>query len=329
MKKNFFFGSKEVFLVAEIGNNHEGSFKNAIKLIDKAAEAKVDAVKFQTYKTDLFLSNDISEERQRQLKNFELSYKDFEKIANYAKKKGLIFFSTPLDLESANFLNKLQPLFKIASSDNNFIQLIDRIVSFQKPLIISTGIIRYKDVMRLYNYIVGKKFSSKLAFLHCVSAYPAKMTDLNLGSIQFLKSKFKDCYIGYSDHSIGIDACIYASLLGANIIEKHFTLDHKFSKFKDHSISANPQELKEMVKKIRKVKKIIGQNLKIISKEEKKNIVAMRRSMTFSRDLDKGHTINEEDIIMCRPGTGQDYTKIKKFLSKKLKNPVKKGDLIK
>ena len=159
MKKNFFFGSKEVFLVAEIGNNHEGSFKNAIKLIDKAAEAKVDAVKFQTYKTDLFLSNDISEERQRQLKNFELSYKDFEKIANYAKKKGLIFFSTPLDLESANFLNKLQPLFKIASSDNNFIQLIDRIVSFQKPLIISTGIIRYKDVMRLYNYIVGKKFS--------------------------------------------------------------------------------------------------------------------------------------------------------------------------
>ena len=328
MKKNFFLGSKEIFLVAEIGNNHEGSFKNAIKLIDKAAEAKVDAVKFQTYKTDLFLSNEISEERKKQLKTFELDYKDFAKIANYAKKKGLIFFSTPLDLESANFLNKFQPLFKIASSDNNFIQLIDRLISFQKPLIISTGIIDYKEVNRLYDYILSKKFSAKLAFLHCVSSYPAEMTDLNLGSIQFLQSKFKNCYIGYSDHSIGIDACVYASLLGARIIEKHFTLDHKFSKFKDHALSANPQELKEMVEKIRNIKKIIGFSSKKISKKEKKNIVTMRRSMSFSRDLDKGHQIKMEDIIMCRPGTGQNFTKINKFLSKKLKHPVKKGDLL-
>jgi len=329
MKKRIFFGSDDIFLVAEIGNNHEGSFKNAIKLIDKAAEAKVDAVKFQTYKTDFFLSNDISEDRKSQLKFFELNYKDFARIANYAKKKGLIFFSTPLDLESANFLNKLQPLFKIASSDNNFMQLIDKTISFQKPLIISTGIINYKEINKLYNYIISKKFSSKLAFLHCVSAYPTEMTDLNLGSIQFLQSKFKDCFIGYSDHSIGIDACVYASLLGAKIIEKHFTLDHKFSKFKDHALSANPQELKEMVKKIRNVKKIIGFSSKKIGKQEKKNIVTMRRSMSFNRDLDKGHQIKQEDIIMCRPGTGHNYTKIKKFLKKKLKYAVKKGDLLK
>lgn len=329
MKKRNFFGSDDIFLVAEIGNNHEGSFKNAIKLIDKAAEAKVDAVKFQTYKTDLFLSNDISEDRINQLKNFELDYNDFARIANYAKKKGLTFFSTPLDLESANFLNKLQPLFKIASSDNNFMQLIDKVINFQKPLIISTGIIDYKEVNKLYNYIINKKFNSKLAFLHCVSAYPTEMTDLNLGSIQFLQSKFKDCFVGYSDHSIGIDACVYASLLGAKIIEKHFTLDHKFSKFKDHALSANPQELKEMVKKIRNVKRIIGFSSKKISKQEKKNIVLMRRSMSFNKDLNKGHQIKQRDIIMSRPGTGQNYTKLKKFLGKRLKYPVKKGDLLK
>ena len=208
-------------------------------------------------------------------------------------------------------------------------QLIDKVINFQKPLIISTGIIDYKEVNKLYNYIINKKFNSKLAFLHCVSAYPTEMTDLNLGSIQFLQSKFKDCFVGYSDHSIGIDACVYASLLGAKIIEKHFTLDHKFSKFKDHALSANPQELKEKVKKIRNVKRIIGFSSKKISKQEKKNIVLMRRSMSFNKDLNKGHQIKQRDIIMSRPGTGQNYTKLKKFLGKRLKYPVKKGDLLK
>ena len=329
MKNRNFFGSNDVFLIAEIGNNHEGSLKNALKLVDKAAEAGVDAVKFQTYQTNLFLSNDVSKDRIKQLNRFQLNYQDFSKIAKYAKKKELTFFSTPLDLKSADFLNKIQPLFKIASSDNNYKQLIDRVISFQKPTIISTGIINYKEINKLSNYIKAKKFRSKLAFLHCVSSYPTEIKDLNLGSILFLKDKFKNCFIGYSDHSIGIDACIYASVLGAKIIEKHFTLNHNFSKFKDHTLSANPKELKEMVKKIRNVKTIIGLNAKKINEQEKKNILAMRRSISIDKDLDKGQLIKKKDLVMRRPGSGYDYIKIKKFLGKKLKYTVKRGDVLK
>ena len=329
MKSNKFFGKNNIFIVAEIGNNHEGNFKNAKKLIDKASEAKVDAVKFQSYLIDGYLSTSIDEKRLKILKKFQLSAIEFKKLSIYAKKKGLIFFSTPLDLKSCDYLNKIQPIFKIASGDNNYETLIKKIIKFKKPTIISTGMLNYLEVVNMYKFIKKLKIKSKLGILHCVSNYPAKVEELNLSSIRFLKKKFPDCYIGYSDHSIGIEACEVAASMGAKIIEKHFTLSHNFSKFRDHKLSANPSEMKLLVKKIRNIEIMSGNYNKNITRSEKKNKRSIRRSIAANRKLKIGHTIKESDLIMLRPGIGYDFSDRHIIIRKKIKKVIKKNEIIK
>ena len=149
MKFSKFFGTNKTFIIAEIGNNHEGSYQTAKKLIDKAAETKVDAVKFQTFVTEKFISTSVDFKRKKKLSKFQLEKKHFIQLSKYAKKKGLIFFSTPLDIESSKFLNKIQPIFKIASGDNNYLSLIKQVLKFNKPTIISTGMMNYEEIKNL------------------------------------------------------------------------------------------------------------------------------------------------------------------------------------
>jgi len=326
---NKFFGKNKIFVVAEIGNNHEGNYKNAIKLIDKASEAKVDAVKFQSFLTEGYLSSSIDKKRTKLLKKFQLSFNEFKKLSIYAKKKGLIFFSTPLDLKSCDYLNKIQPIFKIASGDNNYEALIKKIIKFKKPTIISTGMMDYNDVLKLYRFVKKLRINSKLGILHCVSNYPALPEELNLNSIMFLKKKFPNCYVGYSDHSIGIEACMVAASMGAKIIEKHFTLSHNFSKFRDHKLSANPSEMSLLVKKIREIEIMRGKFYKIITKNEKKNKVNIRRSIAANKTLEIGHRIKESDLIMLRPGTGYEYKDRKFIIEKKVVKVIKKSEILK
>jgi sialic acid synthase SpsE len=326
---NKFFGKNKIFVVAEIGNNHEGNYKNAIKLIDKASEAKVDAVKFQSFLTEGYLSSSIDKKRTKLLKKFQLSFNEFKKLSIYAKKKGLIFFSTPLDLKSCDYLNKIQPIFKIASGDNNYEALIKKIIKFKKPTIISTGMMDYNDVLKLYRFVKKLRINSKLGILHCVSNYPALPEELNLNSIMFLKKKFPNCYVGYSDHSIGIEACVVAASMGAKIIEKHFTLSHNFSKFRDHKLSANPSEMSLLVKKIREIEIMRGKFYKIITKNEKKNKVNIRRSIAANKTLEIGHRIKESDLIMLRPGTGYEYKDRKFIIEKKVVKVIKKSEILK
>lgn len=328
MKSNNFYGSSEIFIVAEIGNNHEGSFKNAIKLIDKAAEAKVDAVKFQTFKTENFISSSVDEKRKKKLNKFQLTIKEFTKLSNYAKKKKLVFFSTPLDIESCKDLNKIQPIFKISSGDNNYTSLINNVLKFNKPTIISTGMMNLSDLKKLDNSIKNKKFKSKLSFLHCVSNYPATFQELNLNSISFLHNKFPNRYLGYSDHSLGIEACIHAAALGARIIEKHFTLSHNFSNFRDHQLSADPVEMKEMVKKIRNISIMKGNFNKKLTKTELQNQKSLRRSLAANKKLNPGHIIKDSDLIMLRPASGLRDQDRKLVIGKKVNQTIDKNEIL-
>ena len=259
----------KVFIVAEIGNNHEGSFANAKKLIYAAKKTGVDAVKFQTFKTENYV-NRKEKKRFKKLKKFELTGNEFFKLYEIAKKNKLKFISTPFDIESANFLGSFVDFFKISSGDNNFYQLIETVLSYKKPTIISTGLLNYKEIKNLVKFVKEQKFPlKKLTLLHCVSAYPASDFEANLKSIEFLKKKLP-VKIGYSDHTLGTLASVIATSYGAKVIEKHFTLDKKFSNFRDHEISADKNEMKKLVVDVNRAYSMLGKFNKEISKSEKK-----------------------------------------------------------
>jgi len=306
---------KKCFIIAEIGNNHEGSFNIACKLIKKAKDAGVDAVKFQTYETKNFI-NKFDTDRFDRLKKFELKKEEFYKLSVLTKKYNLKFISTPFDINSAIFLSKIVDLFKISSGDNNYFQLIEKILKFNMNTVISTGLLDYRGIANLYKFIKKKNFDlTKLGLLHCVSSYPTPDNEANLLSINFLRKKFS-ATIGYSDHTIGEKACLVATALGARIIEKHFTLDNNYSGFRDHKISLNPINMRYLVDTIRSIENILGQEKKIIQKSEKKNISSMRRSIYSSRFIPKNSKINLKDILITRPFSSLEPSEIKKVIGK-------------
>ena len=309
---------KKTFIIAEIGNNHEGSFNVACKLIEKAKKAGVDAVKFQTFDTKKYVNqNDV--ERFKRLKKFELTKEEFFKLSLIAKNNNLKFISTPFDINSAIFLNNIVDCFKISSGDNNYYQLIEKVLKFKKNTIISTGLLNFKDMSNLYKFIKKLKFNnSKIAFLHCVSSYPVEDKEANLLSISFLKKKFPFT-IGYSDHTLGINAAIAASVLGAKIIEKHFTLDNNYSKFRDHQLSLNPINMKYLVESIRSIESMMGKEQKVVQPSEKKNLSSMRRSLYLSRDIDKNSKIKVKDINIIRPFASLEPIDLNKIIGKTAK----------
>ncbi len=295
-----------VLIIAEIGNNHEGNYSLAEKMINKAYEAGVDAVKFQTFKTEHYVSKkDIA--RYNMLKSFELSYDEFERLSNYAKELGLIFISTPFDIESVDFLNKIVDAYKISSGDNNFYPLIQKIAENKKPIILSTGfadIAQIKKSVDLIESIWNKDYKyDMLSILHCVSAYPVESKYANLKAIQTIGESFK-YPIGYSDHTIGIEAALASVALGAKIIEKHFTIDKNYSDFRDHQLSADPEEMKSMVEGIRKVEEMFGNGKKILQQPEMDSLQHVRRSIVVNKEIEKNHRISHSDLTWIRLSGG-------------------------
>jgi len=321
MKIENFNLKKKVFIIAEVGNNHEGNFAVAKKLVRLAARAGADAVKFQTFKTENFIRKK-DKKRFKQLKKFELSYKKFESLKNLAHTNKIKFISTPLDLESADFLNKNADLIKIASSDNNFYPLIDKVLKSKKPIIISTGMTNGFQIKSLTNYlskVIGKKATLKrIALLHCVTSYPVEDEFANLKSIEYLIKNSK-LTIGYSDHTIGNEACISAVAMGAKIIEKHFTINKKFSRFRDHALSADYLELKNLVSGIRKVEKQLGKFNKVIQKPEKKLIKIVRRAVYAKKLILSGEKISLENVKFLRPALTSNFNSLKKIIGRKIK----------
>jgi N,N'-diacetyllegionaminate synthase len=316
------------FIIAEVGNNHEGRFEIAKKLILKASQAGVDAIKFQTFNTEDYV-NGKNKKRYNQLKKFQFSREQFYQLSKIAKYKNLKFISTPFDIKSAEFLNTIVDLFKISSGDLTYFDLIKKVISFNKNTIISTGCSTTKEIKNTFEFIKKNKFSmNKLSFLHCVSMYPAPISNVNLSTINYLKRKF-NIKIGYSDHTIGYAIPILSVFYGAKIVEKHFTLDNNFSKFRDHKLSLNPEDMKNMVNILKNLNTIQGKKTKILSKDERVNIFHLRRSFYLRNNIDKGEILKQRDLKFVRPFDGNGITNIDAIINKKTKKKIKKNTLIK
>lgn len=327
MKIAQFDTDKEVFIVAEIGNNHEGDFTLAQDLVGYAAKAGVNAVKFQTIIPEEFItSTDV--ERLKKLRKFQLSYPQFKSLAQLARDLGVIFFSTPFDLKSAKFLNEIQPIFKVSSGDNTFIPLINQIANYNKPTLISTGLADMLQIDKIYETWQKKGRLCDLAFLHCVSCYPTPLNEANLNAILALKARYPELVIGYSDHTLGIEAAKLSVAVGARIIEKHFTLNKNYSDFRDHQLSANPKEMKQLVQMIREVESALGTGIKTAQPCESDLRIAARRSIAASCDIPVGTQLTINNITWLRPGegiaVGDEQLVIGRFVIRELK----KGELI-
>lgn len=324
--------SKKIFIVAEIGNNHEGNFQLAKKLIYEAYRCGVDAVKFQVFKTDLFIHNQ-DKKSYKKFKKFELSQKKFLLLKRYSEKLGLTFFGSAFDNESLDFLIRNTNIIKVASSENVNLEMINKILKNGKKCIISTGFLNTNLIKKLINNL-NKSFSKnflrkKLSLMHCISSYPVNNKDLNLNVIKELKKNF-NLNIGYSDHSLGSDACKIAVSLGAKIIEKHFTLDKNFSNFRDHKLSADPKEMREIVNYIKDIELILGNGKKKITENEQKNFNSCRRSFYLKKSVKKGEKIIMEDLMALRPYV-KNSLKIenkKKLINKKYNKNFKKNSAL-
>ena len=297
---------KDVMVVAEIGNNHEGSYALAEEMIGQAAEAGAHAVKFQTIRPEYLVSFDAAD-RLARLRKFAFTYEQFAALAKLAKESGVIFMSTPFDLESADAIKNLSPAIKIASGDNTFLPLIERVASFGMPIVMSCGLADIEELSRPVELIQNRwravNAPNALVLLHCVASYPAPPREANLSAIRELAKAF-DCTIGYSDHTLGIDAAFLSVGYGARLIEKHFTIDKNYSDFRDHQLSADPADLRELVQKVKLANEMNGQGTKDTQPSEAANAIALRRSIAAGAELPAGTVLRFEHLTWVRPGGG-------------------------
>jgi len=304
-----------VFIIAEAGVNHNGDIKLAKKLIDVAVDAKVDAVKFQTWKTELLVTKDakqaeyqtentkIEESQYDMLKKLELSYDDFKELKNYCDSKNIMFLSTPDEIESANFLVDLQDIFKIGSGELTNYPYLKHIGSLKKKIILSTGMSNMDEIGDALDVLVKSGTPKKdITVLHANTQYPTPMQDVNLNAMLSIKNHFK-VDVGYSDHTLGIEVDIAAVAMGATVIEKHYTLDKKMDG-PDHKASLDPFELTAMVSAIHNIELALGSGIKEPSQSETPNIEIVRKSIVASCIIKKGELLTENNLTIKRPGIG-------------------------
>lgn len=305
-------------IIAEAGVNHNGSINIARELVDKAVEAGVDIIKFQTFKSEKLVSKSARQaEYQKKnigtksddsqlsmLKKLELSEQDHIELMAYCKQKGIKFFSTAFDMDSIEYLHSLNlGLWKIPSGEVTNYPFLKRIASYNEKTILSTGMCDLQDVRAAVDALYNNGLSKEnLTLLHCNTEYPTPFDDLNLKAMNELREEF-GVEVGYSDHSKGIEVPIAAVALGASVIEKHFTLDRNMEG-PDHKASLEPNELKAMVKAIRHVEQAIGDGHKKVSESERKNIAIARKSIVAACPIKKGERLTEQNLTVKRPGTG-------------------------
>lgn len=303
-----------VYIIAEAGVNHNGRLDLALKLCDAAKEAGVDAVKFQTWKTEKIVTKSAAkavyqeentgcdQSQYEMLKELELSYSDFEKINDYCKKIGVQFLSTPDEEESLEFLCTMNlPFVKIGSGEVTNIPYLRVIGSKHQKVVISTGMSTLADVEKAYNMLM-ESGAKEVAMLHCTTNYPCPYEEVNLRAMQTMKAAFK-CQVGYSDHTMGIEVPIAAVAMGAEIIEKHFTLD-KNMEGPDHKASLDPHELKQMVLSIRNIEKAMGDGIKRPNASEQKNAEVVLKRIIAKGPIRKGDFLGENNLALLRSSKG-------------------------
>lgn len=328
----------DCFVVAEIGHNHQGNLETCMRLIEEAKYCGADAVKLQKrhnrslYTREFFDSPYNSEHAfgptyglHRQA--LEFGRKHFRRLAKYAKKLGIIFFATPFDFKSADFLADIEvPCFKIASADLKNVPLIKHVAKFKKPIIISTGGATLADLERAYEAVLP--LNRQVAFLQCTATYPTEPGMMDLRVIETYRRRFPDVVIGLSDHYNGIALDVAALLLGARIIEKHFTLNRAM-KGSDHAFSLEPIGLRKMIRDLRRTAVALGDGVKKCYQEELVTLHKMSKKIVAGKNLPSGHVISAEDLVFKSPGDGLAPYNIDKFLGKKLKIPLKKDQAFK
>lgn len=335
------FDKHNPFIIAEAGINHNGKLKNAMKMVDVAKSAGCSAIKFQTFKASEFLCKNvgkikykyknkfINESLIKMFKRSELSEKDFKKIKHYCDEKKIIFFSTPQNLSDLEILKRVGvPLLKIGSDDFINLHLIKNFIKTKKPLILSCGMSDLAEVKRslkVANFFKGYP----VALLICTSEYPTKLKNINLNKLTYLKKKFKNLTLGLSDHTKGNLASVVARILGAEIFEKHFTLNKNF-KGPDHNFSLDPLELKNWVANIKSANDVLG-NYKIAPTAlEKINKKIFRRKIIAIKKIKKNEIFSIKNIALKRSNSKNGYfgDKFESFLGKKSKKNYSIENLI-
>lgn len=330
------------YIIAEIGVNHEGSLEKAKELIIQAKEAGANAVKFQTYIADKLASKNSPsywDEKQESTKsqyelfkkydNFRLN--DYKIVSDFCQEKSIEFLTTPFDIDSVNEMDSLLNFYKVSSSDITNYPLLREISKKGKPIILSTGASSIKEIKNAIKEI--KNCGGKdVILLHCVLNYPTQNHNANLNTIKLLKEEFPENFVGYSDHTLpnnDLSTLIYSYLLGAVVIEKHFTNDKKL-KGNDHYHSMDKEDLRNFTEELKLVNNLLGSKKKeYIYKIEALSRKNARRSLFYSRDIKNGSTINEKELIAKRPAEGICPSKINLFLGRKLKKDVFQDNYLK
>lgn len=343
--KNIFIAGKKIgyssspFVIAEAGVNHNGSLDLALRLIDAAADAGADAVKFQTFRAEQVVTasgemadyqkrNTGKEENQvEMLRKLELDEKYYPALIKRAEERNIIFLSTPHGgMESADLLQKFKiPAFKFGSGDLTNLPLLEYAAKFKKPMLISTGMGNLKEIREAVGAI-RKAGNKQILVFQCTTDYPLSFKNVNLKAMRTLM-KEPEILVGYSDHTIDSQAALMAATLGACMLEKHLTLDRKMAG-PDHSASMEPSEFKEMVRQIRLVPEILGSSEKKLLKCEEQYVLVARKSLVALKDISKGEKFTVENLTIKRPGTGLPPKYYARILGKTSKKNIKKDSLI-
>ena len=334
--------ANKVIIIAEAGVNHNGDINLAKKLIEEAAHAGADYVKFQTFKAknlvsktarkaDYQIKNSKSgdDSQFQMLKNLEMPFEWHFELKDYAEKLGIKFLSTGFDEESIDLLDKLGiDLFKIPSGEITNKPYLIHVASQGKPIILSTGMAGLEEVIAAVDVLVAHGITKKMiTVLHCNTEYPTPMKDVNLMAMLHIKCQL-GVEVGYSDHTLGIEVPVAAVALGARVIEKHFTLDKNMDG-PDHLASLEPKELKMMIESIRNIEQVIsGSGVKEVSDSEKSNIAIVRKSLHFKKNFKEGDIIKKSDFIALRPGSGISPMHIDSYLGKRLNQDVEAFSII-
>ena len=332
--------SNRVFILAEAGVNHNGDINLAKKLIDVAARAGANAVKFETFKAQNLVSKnaqkanyqkqntDKNESQLDMIKKLELNENIHKELITYCKQKNITFLSTPFDSDSIKLLDELGlSTFKIPSGEITNLPYLRQIGGLNKKIILSTGMANLGEVESAIEVLIksGTKHGN-ISLLHANTQYPTPMEDVNLKAMITLKNAF-GLEVGYSDHTLGIEVDIAAVAMGAKIIEKHFTLD-KNMPGPDHKASLEPGELSAMVRAIRNIELALGDGLKHFSKSESENIKIARKSIVAKCDIKKGEIFSEQNICVKRPGDGINPMRWDEVIGQISQKDYKKDELI-
>jgi N,N'-diacetyllegionaminate synthase len=326
------------FVIAEAGVNHNGDGALAHQLIDAAANAAADAIKFQTFDADCLASPRAlkadyqmqpvrpGESQLEMLRRLELPRDAYPGLIIHAQEKNLIFLSSPFDEASSDYLERLDlPAFKIPSGEVTNLPFLSHIARKGRPLLVSTGMCQLEEVVQAVEEI-QQCGNPPIALLHCVSCYPTVPEDCNLLAIQTLQAQFS-VPVGWSDHTLGTSIAVAAVALGAKLLEKHLTLD-KNMEGPDHQMSLQSSEFKSMVNSVREVERALGDGIKRPARRECNLATAARKSLCAARDLSPGEILRQEDLIARRPGDGISPARWNDLIGRKLTRPRKTGESV-